>query len=244
MSQPAHNLRKGLRLGSRRDRRPVDHQDRQAQLPRRVNFGSGTGSASVFGHYHINVVVFHQVFVGLCCERAAIDHNLTVRKGKPVRLINQPKQIPMLWLSSEHRKVHTSDRQKDPAGRPGERSDSSGNVGHHGPAILRPGLPRCTCQRNQRNIGRGAGGDGIGTHLRGKGMCRVNDMGNGLGPQIVRQPVNTAKTTYAHRDRLRSRLIHPTRIGEYCAKSGICHSTRQCAGIGRTAQDQEMRYHG
>lgn len=244
MSQPVHNLRRSMYLCSWRDPRAVDHQDGQAQFPRRVNLGSRAGPASAFGHDQINVLLLHQVFVSLCRERAAIDHNLTVRKGKPVWLINQPKQIPMLRLCCEHRKVHTSDCKKDPAGRPCERSNSSGNVGHDSPAILRSGLPRRTGQRDQRNIGRGAGSDGIGTHLCGKGMCRVNDVSNGLGPKIVRQPVNATKSANAHRDRLRTRPVHPTCIGKHCAQPGLCHSARQRAGLCRAAQDQEMRCHG
>lgn len=244
MSQPVHNLCRGLYLCSRRDRGTADHQDRQVQFPRCVNLGSRTCPAGVLGHDQLNGMVLHQSLVRLCRKRAAIHDSATVWQRKRVRLINQSEQISVLWLCREGRKMHAPNRDKDSSGRPGKSRHRCLNLGYHGPAIFWPGLPCRPGQRDQRHIGRCAGYDGVGTHLRGEWMCRVNNMGYGFGPQKLRQPVNATKSANAHRDRLLTRPIHPARIGKQRAQPDLCHTARQRAGLGRAAQDQEMRCHG
>jgi hypothetical protein len=71
------------------------------------------------------------------------------------------------------------------------------------PIITRPCAPAFALEPHQRHAHLGTGGNRMTAHLRGKGMGRVDHMGDPLVLQIGAEPFDAAKA--------------PTRVGKGCA---------------------------
>ncbi len=245
MSQPRQHLGHRVGLAPRRNGGAVDHYDWHVQLTRGGDFGMGAGAAGILGYDQMNEMRAHQRQIACDAERAAILHDLVIGKGqRRVWLINQAQQVEMLWIRCKLGQMHASDGQHDAHGRTVQRRDCAGNIRHMRPIIARFGLPWRARQRDQRHVGVGAGGHGIGAHLRGEGVGGIDHVADRVIRQVARQPLRPAKTADALWQRLSYRAQNPAGKGDGSAYPCRAQALTQRGCLGRAAQNQKVIFHG
>ena len=245
MTQPALHVINAMRFGARRDCGSVDHNDRNAQLTCGNDLGLGTFATGIFGHDKIDPVFFHQRPVAFERKGPAIHDDRRFRKAQSFAgRVNQTQDVGMLRVHGKVGQMHTPDSQQHTFSRTFQRVDRSGNVRDVGPLIAGLGLPRRTGVGQKRNARFCAGRDGIAAHLRGKGMRRVDHMGDRIVAQIAGQPFGPAKATNAQRHALRCGPRNASGHGNSAMHSGVCQNGAQAAALGGAAKDQEVRVDG
>ena len=161
---------------ARRLVRPRDHHDRQAEIARRFDLGVRRRAAGILGNDHVNLLVAKQAGLGGAVERSARLQEADVgRQGGLLRRIDGARDVVMLRRRRKGVQLESSQAQEDAAWRGAERHCGRMGVAHALPEISGSGLPGRTCERNQRNTGRAAGGNGVGGDLVCVGMGGVND---------------------------------------------------------------------
>ncbi len=122
-------------------------------------------------------------------ERTARDDSFGVgQRQRHLRRIDQAQQVVMLRLGREGREGLPADGQEDPAGLFRQGGDGGGDIGDMA-SSRRPRRPP-TARAHSAISGIPAsrsGRDGVAAHLGGKGMGRVDDMGDPFGPQVVHE---------------------------------------------------------
>ena len=136
--------------------------------------------------------------------------------------------------------MHPAQRQHDTFRLSLKRLNRAGDIDNMGPAVLTRGTPSGSCQRKQRQIERRAGMIGIPAHTCRERMRGIHHMGDAFGAQKACQPLNTAKTTHALRDRLVFGLGDAASIAKDGLDPRFGHRLRQCAGLSGAAQNKEM----
>lgn len=223
----------------------VDHDHRDSKGTGGQQLGLRAGTTRVFGNGTGDAVTAHQRKITLGGERAAIQHDLMIGKGqRSVGRIDQAQQIEMLRVRHKFSQMHPADGQKDTLGRAVQRGNGTIDVGHMGPVVLCGCLPRRAGQCDQRCAGLRAGDNGIVAHLRGKGMRRVNHVGDAVVANVTGQAIGPAKPARALRQRLAdwSRNTACQRYGT--GQPGAVHCVAQGCGLGRAAKDQGVDVHG
>lgn len=245
MTQPTLHVINAMRFGARRDRGTVDHNDRNAQLTCSNDLGLGAFATGIFGHDQIDPVLFHQRPVAL--ERKGSSIHDDRRFGKTQSFagrVNQTQDVGMLRVHGKLAQVHTTYSQQHTFSWTFQCVDRSGDVRNMGPLIAVLGLPRRTGVGQKRNARFCTGLDGVAAHLRGKGMRRINHMGDRVVAQVAGQPFGPAKATDAQRHALRCGPRHASGHGNSAAHSGVCQYGAQAAALGGAAKDQEVRVDG
>ncbi len=138
----------------------------------------------------------------------------------------------------KRQQVLSANRQKHPRWRGRQGGDGAVDVGDALPLVARLRLPSRALKRQQRHAGRRTGIDGIATHLRGKRMGRVHQVGNALRLQPVAQTSDAAKATNAGRQRLGDGRSGAAGVRKNRIAAGISQSARQLAGLGGATQQQ------
>lgn len=244
MNQPAHHFLRCCGLVPRRYRRAVDHDDRQAQPPRRLDLGVGTRAAGILGDDNIDLISLHKGRIRVRTKGATSNNRLDLRQGQRIpRRIDQPKQIEVLGVRGKFRQMHATDCQHHPLARPAERGNRPGNVRNPLPLITVFLDPSGASKSDQWNVSLSAGHNRIPAHLRGKRVRRVDHMGDPMGPKILNQPLNPAKTTHALRQGLAHRSLNTSGEGNRASDPGLRHHTREGRGFGCSAQYEEVRRH-
>ena len=240
MTKPCHHLCHGSAYGSCGQGLPVDHDDRQAQQPRRVDLGAGPRTTGILGDNDLDLVLAQQVHIIFQPERPAgyDDFGIGQRQRRRWR-IDKAQQIMVLRGAGEVVKVLASDGKKDP--RPGRWLGTCGglDVRHSDPVVLRPRRPGRTLQGHQVNMAARGRINGIAAHLRGKGMGCVHDMGDPFGCQIVAQTFHAAKAANPLGQGLQKRLRRAPGIGKDRVKAGLRQGARQKAGFRGSAQQKD-----
>lgn len=240
MSQPVQNLSNARQFHPLRQGRTVDHQHRQAQRPRGIQLGPRAKAACVLGHDQLDLMTLHQRLIISQSERPARDNNIAVRQRQVARFIDQSQQVAVLGLGSKVVKMHPAHGQKHQLRRTGKRGNCAVDIRNMVPAVSVLFHPRRTGQRSQRHPNLLASGHRIGTHLRGEGVRGVDHMGYSMVAQIGGQTGNAPEPAYAHRQRLRARIVDPTGIGVGRWDAPFGHGFGQGVGLGGAAKDQEM----
>lgn len=223
----------------------IDHDYRDSKGTGGQQLGLRAGTTRVFGNGTGDAVTAHQRKITLGGKGAAIQHDLMIGKGqRPVGRINQAQQIEMLRVGREFSQMHPPDGQKDTLRRPVQRGNGTFDVGHVGPVVLCGCLPRRAGQRDQRCAGLRAGDNGVVAHLRGKGMRRVNHVGDAVIVDVPRQPFSAAKPARALRQRLADWSRNTARQRYGAGQPHAVHRVAQGCGLGRAAQDQGVDVHG
>ena len=83
----------------------------------------------------------------------------------------------------------------------------------------------------------------IPTHLRGKRVCGVNDMGDVMILDVRGQTVHAAKAPHPMRDRLWARVVDAPRIGKGRLNTAIGQGARKGTGFGCAAKNKEVGAH-
>ena len=194
MTQPHQHIFRAIAFGPVRNDGAINHQDRQAQIPRRDQLGLSALPASVLAHHQIDGVRLHQCAVACCGERPAIDDQGVMGQARRlVWRIDKAQQIMMLRLGSEGCHMHPAQRQHDAAGRACQRCHRTVDAGNAGPAVSGDRLPRPAGQRYMRHSGQTGRLHGMAAHRCGKGVGRVDHMGDGIAPQGLDQTFGAAE---------------------------------------------------
>ncbi len=237
---PGHHLIDALRDGAGRDRRAVDHDDRQAKDPCRVDLGARTLATGILGDDMGNGMVAHQRQIVVQREGPTGNDGMGIGQRQGLgRRIDQPQKIMVLGLVREIGEVHPADGEEDAGRRIGQGAGGGGDVGDVRPGIARPGLPGIAFQRHKRRSRHRRGQDGIRAHLRGEGMGRVDQMGDGLIAQVTRQPLRPAEAADAGGQGLRARRLGSARVGQGGVNACLCQGAGKAGGIGGAAQKKD-----
>ncbi len=224
--------------------RAGDHDDRQPQCARGADFGISPRPAGVFRHNQRNCVLAHQGEVTVKAERATVDLDVMVGQGgRCFGRIDETQQVEMLWSRGESGQVHAPDGQHDARGGPVQRGDGTVDIRNMGPIVPRLGCPGRAGQCGERHAGFRTGGNRIPAHLRGKGMRRVNHMGDGGLAQIVHQPRNTAEPANPLWQRLSNWPRDATGKGDRAPHTCIAHGATKRRGFGRAAKNEQVWLH-
>ena len=239
MTQPVHHLGDGGKAWSFGQGRSAYHDDRQAERAGGSQFGIRARPTGILGNDDINVVICQQSKIVVEPEGSARNHDGRLRQQGFGRWIDKPQQIVVLRRGFEQMQVLTADRQKDVHGGGRQRLHRVINSLHDVPHVTLFRLPRRAFQRG-KGQGQGlASHGGVMTHLRGKGVGGVDDMGDVLVAQIADQARNAAKTA----DPLGQGLCYgfgcTTGIGKDRVATGRGKCAGQQAGFGGAAQQKD-----
>ncbi len=244
MTQPVHYLRHRMRLLPIRHSRAVDHDDRQAKTAGGGDLGIGTGTTSILGHNQINAMLLHQCKVVSFGKRPARHQHMVIRKGRQVfGWIDQTQKIEMLRIRRELHQMHPTDGQHDADGGLVQGGHSTRNVRHTGPGISGLRTPRLAGQCDQRNVSLSASLHRIPTHLRGKGVGRINHMGDLFIAHVRNQSVDPTKSADTLGQRLALGPLDTARKADHTGQPRFCGSVGKGGGFGRTGKDQEVGAH-
>ena len=223
------------------ERRSGDHDDRQAKLAGGQKFRLCPRSTGVFSNDSVDLVQAQQVQIVTFRERPARDDRGLVRHRKrAMGWINQAQQIMVLRLAREICQMPTTNGKEHPARRTGQGGSRRRNIWHMCPAIPRFRGPGEAFQRDEDGGRRRSSLNRVAADLGGKGVGRVDQMGDLFAGQIVGQPLHPAKSAGPNRDRLLRRVGDAPGIGQGGGQPGPAQRHGQQARLGRAAKDQDV----
>ena len=233
MTKPAHHLVHAAQDCAWRDGGPVDDDDRHTKRTRGVQFGPRAQPAAVFGDNKLGSVVFHQFGIIRDRERATRHDRLGIGQWqRAFGRIDKAQQVIVLGFDGEIGNVLATDRQKDPRGIIGQGRNRARYIGNELPVIRSLGRPHFALKRAQRHARVGTRGHGIRTHLRGKGMGRVDHMRDVFGVKISLQTLNPAKAPNPGGQGLLRGAVRAASIGKHrigaCVSQGFGQPRRLC----------------
>lgn len=239
MTKPDQNLMQIAQYYARRDHRPVDQDHRNAKIAGRCQFGLRAAATGIFGNDHVYFMLAKQRLITRFGERPLGDYRVIPWQGhRAVGRIDQSQQVVVLRRSGEKVQMLLADGQEHPRGPAGQSINRRVQIRNALPAIAGLCLPRRAFKGAQRNTGLRAGRNGICAHTGGKRVRGVNNMGDGVAAQILRQPVNTAKAANPGRQGLNRWRIGASGVGKYRVRAAIGQRTGQITGLGGAAQNQ------
>ena len=240
--QDITNIMNGLRLWQRR---PVNHDDGKADRPCGVNLRARAIAPGIFGDDQIDAVRAHQGKIARQREGAAIHDQMMARqRGGQFGRIDEAEQVMMLRLGGEGFDMHTPKGQHDAPGGTVERPDSAADIGHMGPAVALPCLPRRAGEHQMGRARLARGRECIRADRRGEGMGGIDKVGDPLGLQIGRQSSRATKAADAHRYGLLARAVRASGIAQHGAFAPLGEGLSECARFSRAAQDQDVAHGG
>ena len=241
MIQPHQHIFGAIAFGPARNGGAINHQDRQAQIPRGDQLGIGAIAARVLAHHEIDGVGLHQGAVASSGERPAIDdQGVMGQAGRLVWRIDKAQQIMILRLGRKGCHMHPAQRQHYAAGRACQRCHRTVDAGNAGPAVPGGWLPRPAGQRHMRHSSQTGCFHGMAAHRRGKGVGRVHQMSHAVVAQIIGQPRHAAEPADAHRHRLRAGIFGPSGIAERRHNAMCRQQPGERAGLGGATQQEDV----
>mmetsp|Transcript_29006 Transcript_29006/g.55661 ORF Transcript_29006/g.55661 Transcript_29006/m.55661 type:complete len:246 (+) Transcript_29006:2163-2900(+) len=244
MINPVHHLGHAIRLRPRGDHGTVDHDHRQVQGTRGLDFGIGPGAAGILGHHQINAVLRHQRAVIRGGERPARHQHMVIGKGRrDLGRVNEAQQIEMLRIGREVLQMHPPYGQHHAGRWSVQCAHGTGNIGHVGPIIARLSAPRCADQRDQGYARLRTGLHRIAAHLGGKRVGRIDHMSDLFCAHIRHQPLHTAKAAHPLRQWLPLWARHAPGKAHNAAQPHLCGSIGKGRRLKRAPEDQEVRLH-
>lgn len=237
MTEPFHHICDSFNNVSVRHKRPVNQNNRQTQRARSVQFGPRAASASIFRNDKADTVGSQQGKVAVIGEGAARDNDghIWQRQGLD-RRIDKAQKVVMPGGYGEIFKLLPTDGKKDAGRLHRQDGDGGSHVGDQHPLIGGTGLPGRTLQRQKGNAGDFGSLHRVTAHLGGKGVGRVDDMGDVFGAQIGHKPCHTAKATDPAGQRLRHGRIGPPGVRENARNALICHGFGKIRGFAGASQ--------
>ena len=90
------------------------------------------------------------------------------------------------------------------------------------------------------SAGIGGSSNGVSAHASGEGVRGVDQVSDVVFTDVGGKPVCAAKATTPCGDRLRDWVVDPSCVAESGGKACFGDMSRQGAGFGRAAKDQEV----
>jgi hypothetical protein len=223
-----------------------DHDDGNAQLPRRVDLAVRRRPAGVLANYRLNAIVAqHGDFIAKGKgpsgrDVAGMGHNKWRLDG-----IDATNEIVVLWRGLEGQQFLTAKRQKRGAAFLPQSGHGIVYIGHLAPIVSRRPHPRRTLERNQRHSSYACRLDRVGGYARGIGMSGIHQKIEGVVLDKTCQSARAAKATAAHRHWLRHGITGATSHGQQKTIAGfISKFASQDTGIRRAAKNEYGACHG
>ena len=243
MTKPVHHSMHTRRNLPCRQSGAVDHDDRQPQHTGRMDFGHGPETPAVFCNNSVYLVRPEHVKILRSLKWAARNNRGNMRqRQRSLRRVDQTQQIMVLWLRGELGQMLAPYCQKDPHSLSRQRTRRAFDIWHRSPPIPDIGLPCRSLQRNQRHASLRSGLHSVGTHLGSERVRRIDQMADTLRPQIFCQPSYSAKSSRSCWQRLDLWMCHPASIRQNSGQPGQIHSLGKRAGLGRSAQNKDIRH--
>ncbi len=201
---------------------------------RGVQLGPRAGAAGVLGHHDADGVRAHQRRVARDAVGAAVHDAGAEGRGFGI----DKAQQETVGKGGERVQRLAPDGQEHVRRLRGQRGGGGGDVGHTGPAVARPPGPAGALQRQQGQAHCGTGRDGVRADPRGERVGRVDDMGDGVLAQPVRQPLRPAKAPGPGRQRQDDRRAGAPGIGIDRLDPRRGQRAGRLPRLGRAAQQQ------
>lgn len=244
MMDPRDHVVDAVGFVAGRNMRSVDHQHRQFQFARGIDFRTRACSAGILRHDQINAMVCQKSAVKGLVKRPARDYDVVIWQGRnSFGRIDKAQQIVMLRGFRKGRDVGATNRKEDAFGFGINGLHGAFGVSGVGPKVRVGGLPRRTRQGDQRQVCTFGCRDGVLADGGGEGVRGVDDVRDVLVLGICRKAVRAAKTADANWDRLRIWSGDTARIRQRCGQSKGGDLVGQRAGFGGAAKDQKVRDH-
>lgn len=217
---------------------PFDQDDLNPKAARGVQFRAGSDAAGIFRDDEVDPVILQEAEVVFVGKGAAGKFDLGW-EGQVHRRIDEAQKVMMLGLCSKDFQLQATDCQKDALRSCRQMGNGGLHVGHMGPAISCSGLPRLALQRDEAHLRCRAGRDRVGRHLGGKGVCRIDHMGDAFLPQVLNQPVDAAEASNPQGKGLGHGRLGSTRIRENGRNALIGKTFRHQTRFGRSAKKKD-----
>ena len=231
MTQPGHHRCHVMHDHPRWYGGPVDQDHPQMQRPRSVKLGPRAAATGILGNDQVDAAGFQQSQIVCLAKGPARNDGFSPRQRQRAGWrVDKPQQILMPGLCGKGREVLPPYGQKNAGRFFGQCRNGTGKVGDMGPVISVGGYPWRAFEGAKLNASRRTGGDGIFAHPCGKGVSRVNQVGDVFGTKILGQTGAATKTTDPHWQRLFNRIVSAPGIG----KNRIHPLCRQLAGQSRS----------
>ena len=216
-----------------------DHDDGQAELARGVDFCACASAAGIARHQPFDAARAHQFAVAFKRERAARHNHFGVRQWqRAVGRIDEAQRIGVLRLGRERRDMLPANREKHARALLGKAIDSAGDISDFDPVVSRCPAPGRALQRHQRNIRRRASLDCVAAHFGGKGVRRIDHMGDALLADVVGKSHRATKASDPRRQRMAEGNLRASRIGIDRADLLAHEHVREPVGVACSAQDE------
>lgn len=243
MIQPAQDILRIMHLDPVRHGWAIDHDDRQAQLPRRDQLGLRAPATGILAQQQVDSMFLHQPRVTLRSKRPAINDDAVMgESGRHTRRIDEAEQIMMLRLGGKGLHMHSAQRQHDAARGTSQRGHGGVHICHMVPSVTSGGFPWRAGEGDMRNARRLRRPHGVRAYRRGEGMGGIDQMGEALLADIACQSIHPAKAADAHRHRLGTGMLSSTRIAERRPHAARGEQPGQRARFGGAAQKEDIRH--
>lgn len=223
-----------------------DHDDGNAQLPRRLDLSVGRRPAGILANNGLNTIVAqHGDLIGESKGATGCDVSCMGHDKRRLDGIDAANKIVVLWCRLEGQQFLTAKRQKRGVAFLPQSGHGTVDIGHLAPIVSRRLHPRRTLQRNQRHSSYACRLDRVGGYARGVGMGGIDQKIECVVLDETRQPARAAKATAAHRHRLRHGITGATSHGQQNTIAGfISQFASQDTGIRRAAKNEYGACHG
>ena len=240
MTKPPHHLVDVVGHIALRQYRPRNHDDRQSEDARSIEFRAGSLASSILGDDKRNIVFAQQRQIPFEAERAARNHGFSVRQRKRFpRRIDQAQQVTVVRTRSKCDEILPANREKDPGRGFGERFHGGIDAAHVVPRVARQGRPGRALERDVLHVALATGKESVPAHQGSEGMRGVDQVSDAFASEILDEPRNTTETSDPHGERLHGRSGRAAGIGEHTVHVCFRDSAGDLARLRRPAQQQD-----
>ncbi len=241
---PIHSLVHAVNFGSRGHVGALDHYDFDPQLSGCINFSARTAPARVLGNDQVDLELLQKRKVIFKAERPAVNDHIAVRERQVKGgIVDQPQKVRVLWIARKVMQMHAPDGQKNPFGGRIQSSRRVTDTCHINPAIPTFRDPRLSRQGNKRNTRHFATLNRVCAHLRGKGMGRIDHMGDSVVCKKTGETFSPAKSALSDGNGLWLGVFNTTRQRHQSLNTYARHALRERAGLDSSAKYQEVWPH-
>ena len=245
MTQPLHHL---AQTGGFKPRAvqlwSCNHDNRQRQGAGGVKFSARGNTPSIFADHKLNIIVTHQGQIALFGKRPSGHHDIAVWQRKLFgKWVHKAQQIAVLRLRLKSLQMHSAQRKHYSSFCPLQRRNSIRDISNLCPIIRRNRFPFWPAKCHQWKIEVSAGINRMLAHLNRKWMCGINYMCNRIFAQILFQPLNPSKSSYAAGQGLWFGSFHTPGIGQNRLYFCGINLFGKLAGLSRTCKYQKVYAH-
>jgi len=239
MSKPLHHLGHALYPRPVRHLRAADHDDGQAKLACGVDLGSRARSSRVAGNDPIDATRAHQVKFAGKLERTSRHHDVGLRKRqRAIGWIDEAQDIAVLRLGAERSDVLPADGKKYASWLDRQRRNRGGDIGCLDPVFIQQFAPWRTFKRDQLRAAGSTGRNRVTAHLGREGMGRIDNMRDGLPPNVFGKSTRSAEAADAGRQFLLRRRARASAVGIGRLKPGLRDRFGKQMRLARSTQNE------